>query len=211
MMERLSSNRALRQAGVGVRHEIASWDELTPQLLEPVAEYCESIKRHICDGHGLVLVGGYGTGKTCAMALVVDAALQVVLAIGDHNGGQIVPKPARVEWIAGSVLLRILHRPGARDHPERIDEFERAHLLVVDDWHKLYLTDWNVMQLEALMDIRYAQRRATCMTLNTNRLLQREDLAGTRDRLRETSTVVVLGEDVKSRRGRTDSEGGGDE
>lgn len=204
MLARLSSNEALTRAGLGRRYAVASWDEISPALLEPCRAYCEDLPRHVADGRGLVLVGGVGTGKSHAMALVADRALDHQIAWArtrtDDGDGELLTRPCAVEWVAAPVLYRILHRPGDGDNPERIGEFERADMLFIDDFDRLYAHEWQVMQFEALMEVRYSERRATCMTLNSLRVLQVPDLERTLDRLEECSVVVLLGDEVRSRR-----------
>jgi DNA replication protein DnaC len=205
-MERQSSSTLLVEVGVPTRYLTASWDELTPQIAEPITAYCENIERNLRTGRGLLIFGGYGTGKTSALVLIVDAALQVDLPVSyaiptweEEEGVVEIIRPAEVRFVVGSDLYRMLHRPD--DYAERLADLEAADLLVIDDFDQLYATDWNVMQFEALMDQRYGQMRSTVMSANSSALLDRQELARMRDRLRETSEVVLVGDEVRSRRG----------
>ncbi|MEA3400775.1 MAG: hypothetical protein U9R79_05950 [Armatimonadota bacterium] len=199
-LERQVSDAYLAAVGVGRRYRIASWAEITPELRDDVAAYCQNIDQHMRDGYGLTLVGGVGTGKTCALVLVADAALAVRWPYGRY-GDQPVTKPATVEWMLGPVLYRILHRPDQRHHRERIAAFEAADLLIIDDFDRLYATEWDVMQLEALMELRHSEKRSVCLSLNSLDLLRQPELERTLDRLRENSDIVQLADDVQSRRG----------
>jgi hypothetical protein len=206
-------NEWIGGCGVPRRYREATWEGVTPELREDVQTYCREIAKNLRDGHGITLVGGVGVGKTHALVLIVDAALSVKwrtdVCLEDWQNLDDDGKPnviwqvrdATVEWALGPKLYSVLHRPDAPGHREKIAKCETCDLLVIDDFDRLYATDWNIMQLEALMEVRHSERRATALSLNSTQVLQSEKFARTLDRLMENSTVVRLGKNLKSRRG----------
>jgi len=195
------------------RYQRASWEKITPELADDVRDYCRNIVVNLRDGHGIALVGGVGVGKTHALALIMDAAAQVQWRMEyswpdwehvDEEGNPRMiwdTRPATIEWTLGPKLYSVLHRPDAPGHREKIERYETCDLLVVDDFDRLYVTDWNAMQLEALMEVRHSEQRAVALSLNSTEVLQSDKFERTLDRLKENSTVVRLGNSVKSRRG----------
>jgi len=210
---RVISNEGLARHNVPVRYRNASWEAITPELEDDVRDYCRNIVGNLRSGHGITLVGGVGVGKTHALVLVVDAALQVQWRgdrIGASRGNahdegdtgvQWHTTRATVEWTLGPKLYSVLHHPDAPGHREKIARYEACDLLVIDDFDRLYATDWNVMQLEALLEVRHSELRATALSLNSTNLLKTDQLTRTLDRLTENSIVVKLGKSVESRRG----------
>jgi hypothetical protein len=214
----LGAKRVIGNAGLGYhnvpsRYREATWEALTEELRDDVRTYCRQIVTNLRDGHGIAFIGGVGVGKTHALVLIVDAALSVLwrgdVSWEDHQNLDEDGNPriewqvnrATVEWTLGPKLYSVLHRPDAPGHRERIEKYETCDLLVIDDFDRLYATDWNIMQLEALMEVRHSERRATALSLNSTQVLQSEKFERTLDRLTENSTVVRLGKSLKSRRG----------
>lgn len=201
---RCMTREALLAAGVPLRYSIASWDEITPQLLDDLHHYCEDIAAHIRDGYGLTIIGPYGCGKTCAAVLALDQAMaapgHLTGYVGDPPNVRELRRAFSCHFGLASEMSLVLHHPGHGDNLERIEAWKEADFLVVDDFHKFYVAPWDLYQLEALMDARHAGRRATLLTLNDMGLFDK--LPGVYDRLRESSRVVVVGDEVESRRGR---------
>ena len=201
---RCMSREALLAAGVPLRYSIASWDEITPALLDDLHGYCEDIAAHIRDGYGLTLVGPYGCGKTMGAVLALDQAMaapgELTGYVGDPPHIREIRRPFACRFGLASELSLVLHHPGHGDNLERIEGWKQADFLVIDDFHKFYASDWDLYQLEALMDARHAERRATCLTLNDLGLFDR--LPGVADRLRESSMMLLMGDEVESKRDR---------
>lgn len=196
---------ALEAAGVPRRYLCASWDEVTPEILEQLHDYCENIDINIREGRGMTLLGPYGTGKSFASVLALDAALaargKVQYWAGDDEDRRPIYEAYECAFVLASEMSVILHRPSDPGHEERIRVWRRCDLLVVDDWHKMYLgAEWDRSQLEAVMDVRHAELLATILTINDLKILK--DLPGVADRLRETSELIQLAPSVQSRRGR---------
>ncbi len=189
----------LAKAGVPKRYLVTSWDEVTPAILQPLREYCDNIGANLRDGYGMTLLGPYGVGKTFGAVLVLDAALAAGLPRSESGGRG---------WDAGvgafvlaSEMSVALHAPSREDHAERIALWRRCRCLVIDDWHKMYLgPEWDRTQLQALMDVRHAECRATVLTINDTSVF--EALPGVFDRLRESTNLVTIPDDEPSRRGR---------
>ena len=198
-------------AGVPRRYLVASMEEVTPELHEDVSQYCVSIMQHMKDGYGMVIIGPWGCGKTMAAVAILDHLLTLPgRVLGWIDGPDLDPVPMRhpyYEPYTGAfalplVLSNVLHRPSQGDNAERIARWTEADLLVIDDFHKLYLgAEWDRNQLENLLDVRHAEMRSTILTLNDDTVLQRPDMGGMRDRLKETAAKIILGGDVPSRRG----------
>lgn len=204
-LTRQVDNEALMAAGVPPRYHVASWDEVTSAILTQLHEYCLEIDAHIRDGYGMTFLGPYGTGKSFASVLVLDAALgadgRVDFYAGDGDNKRPIYEPYRCYFCLASEMSVVLHRPSADGHMALIRDWTEADLLVIDDWHKMYLgADWDRSQLEALMDARHAHLRSTILTVNDLEVFKK--LPGVRDRLRESGELVIVGDEVPSRRGR---------
>lgn len=200
--------KRLQQAGVPSRYLSARWESITPDIEEPISAYCERIDEHVAEGNGIALLGPYGTGKTFAAVLVLDKVLAAdgyrVGTIGDGSDKRPYYEPYTGAFVLASVMSVALHRPSRGDNLERIEEWANVDMLVIDDWHKFYAGgDWDRYQLEALMDRRHAEERATIITLNDMDLLG--TMPGVEDRLRESMVKITVGKNVLSRRGESES------
>lgn len=205
-MRRWCDKDLLRACGVPDRYLIASWDEVNPPLLEPLHEWVGNLDQHVRDGYGMTFYGPYGVGKTFAAVLALDAVAgaegRVTYRMGVGEDAKELYEPYECYFVLASVMSEVLHRPSEKGNRERIAGWKQSDLLVVDDWHKMYLgAEWDRTQLEAVFDVRHAELRPTILTINDADVFKA--LPGVRDRLRECSQFVVLDEDTASRRGRS--------
>lgn len=204
-MTRRADERQLERAGVPRRFRQVAWEAVTvPEIRTPLERWVANLEDYILQGYGMTFFGGYGVGKTCAAVLALDAALgapgRVDFYVGDGEDRRAHYSPYECHFILATVMSDVLHRPSLPEHRELIAAWQRCDLLVVDDWHKMYLgAEWDRTQLEALFDVRHAECRATIVTINDVNVFK--VLPAVRDRFRENSLFVVIDSNTPSRRG----------
>ncbi len=123
---------------------------------------CADIVTHRVLSSGVALIGDYGTGKTYAMAALLNAARAKLIA------GRMV---SVTDFMAE---LRASYSGDRSESEQRIlDRYRRVPLLVIDDLDKLHATDWSASTLYHLINARYVEGRPVFMTSNfdANRLL----------------------------------------
>lgn len=132
-------------------------------------------------GHGLLILGPVGTGKSSAAALAVREAVRI-------------DRTARWAYVP-DLLDRLGTGPKERDL--EIRRQIAVGLLVWDDFGVRDMADWEVGYLDQIVDGRYRARKPMIVTSNlTGADLSSDDrLARLVDRWRERvcSTAVVLG------------------
>ena len=151
--------RLLQPIGFGERYWDATIEQISGQnARESIQTYIDAIDEAITAGRGLYVQGGVGSGKTCILTLVGYAA-----AAADAS--------LKIEyWYAGE-LFDHLHR-GDQD---AIDKAYYCDLLLLDDFGVQYAIDWTVTRFDALVEYRYAHRKAMCVTTNVGREELRAD------------------------------------
>jgi len=185
--------RFFERAGIP-RHAWSPQLEQVPEsgnMREIVAEYCETLPARIAQGHGLVLTGGVGIGKTSSLALIAKA-----LPVG----------PLAVKFTTAANLFGKLHRRAQQSREELVllEDITEAEcsLLLLDDLCREYRSPFALSQFEEVMELRHAHRRATCVTTNVSA----EDLRGVPemerifDRWREVNIFVAVDADTPSQR-----------
>lgn len=132
-------------------------------------------------GHGLLLLGPTGTGKSCAAALCAREAAKVGRTLC---------------WAYVPDLCDALTST-PRERSAEIRRQESVDLLVWDDFGVRDLADWEIGYLDQIVEARYRARKPMIVTTNWDPARLREDPRIQRmvDRWRErtTSHVVVLG------------------
>lgn len=139
-------------------------------------------------GHGLLIMGPVGTGKSSAAALACRSAVEA---------GRSVVWAYVPEMISQMAL-------GARERAEEIRLQSRTDLLVWDDFGVTDVADWEIGYLDQIVEARYRNRKPMIVTTNW----KAEDLAReTRmsrlvDRWRQqtcSSAVVLAGQSMRNR------------
>jgi DNA replication protein DnaC len=171
--------RLLRQSGIGVRHQEATFDtfEATADS-RPVLGVCRQFVEDFPDhGKGLTLAGPSGTGKTYLAVAITRALIERgILAV-------IVNVPRLFLAFRSSFQGTEPHR-----FEDQLDLVTTCDHLVLDDLGRERLTDWVLETLYLVVNARYADRLATTITTNLDldalRLRLGEPLV---DRLAETN------------------------
>ena len=136
---------------------------------------------HMLVGHGLLIVGPVGTGKSSAAALLCQAAAEI---------------GRKVRWSYVPDLLDGLGS-SAKERAQEIRWQEMADLVVWDDFGVRDMADWEIGHLDQIVENRYRSRRPMVVTTNLRPEDLREDerLVRMMDRFRERvcSMGCVLG------------------
>lgn len=131
-------------------------------------------------GHGLILLGPTGTGKSSAAALVAEAAVEA---------------ERTVAWRYVPDLCDILTSNASARQTE-IRRLSHVDLLILDDFGVREIADWEVGYLDQIMEARYRSRKPVVITTNLTPVQIREDVRLERmtDRWRErlASNMAIL-------------------
>lgn len=132
-------------------------------------------------GHGLLVLGPVGTGKSSAAAL---CGIEALLA------------ERTVRWTYVPELLDMLGS-GPRDRRVHVADQTRVDLLIWDDLMVRDMADWEVGYLDQIVESRYRSRKPMIVTSNVTPDDLRSDgrMARMVDRWRERvcSSAVILG------------------
>lgn len=126
----------------------------------------------------LLLIGGYGCGKTHLAASIANYAVERGML------PLFVTVPDLLDHIRASFASN-----AAQPYSERFDEIRTAPLLILDDLGTENTTPWALEKLFQLLNYRYLARLATVIT--TNQELERID-ARLRSRLADPELVEIV-------------------
>ena len=188
--------RALKIAKVPELYMDSDWSRVrSPAVKEwALAVHARTQKRsepgplnHHLLGHGLLIMGPTGTGKSSAAALVARDAFAA-----DRT----------VAWRYVPDLLDTL----TSTPKERLQEIKRlsaVDVLILDDFGVRDMADWEIGYLDQIVEARYRIRRPIVLTTNLTReqLMQDQRLGRMVDRWRErtaSNIVVLAGESMRS-------------
>ena len=130
-----------------------------PTQVRAVREFVREIDVNLDAGHGLWLMGSYGTGKTALAMIVAKAAIDAGRTVAIYS----CPRLLNVirDSIEGGGLLSFL------------DLLAEVDLLHIDDLGAERRNEWVLEQLYSIVNARYEAQRSTLITSN----LEREKLA----------------------------------
>lgn len=137
-------------------------------------------------GHGLMIIGPVGTGKSSAAALCGMAAIRV-----DRT----------VLWSYVPDLLDVMSA-GNRERREEISRQSGVDLLIWDDFGVRDMADWEIGFMDQIVEARYRRRRPMIVTTNLSRADLTSDgrLSRLVDRWRErvcSGVVALTGESMR--------------
>lgn len=190
------SQRLLKIGGVPEIYLTARWSEIRSPVVQ---NWAKSIVDRTSPtgspglrGHGLIIFGPVGTGKSSAAALCCHRAATF---------------GKTVRWSYVPTLTDTL----AKDVKSRVEEVkhqETVDLLVWDDFGVRDLADWEIGFLDQIVDVRQRRRKPMIVTTNLNRVEMDHDarLARMLDRWRQRTASVGAVLDGASARKRETTE-----
>lgn len=170
----------MRGAGIGSRY----WypDERRLGEKEIVGDFCAGIADEVTAGHGILLTGPTGTGKTSILAHIAGAAFV-----------------AGIERTLYSTVSRLMSALAQRQLLEGVwgEPWIGADLLLLDDLGVAYESDFTWALFEDFVEARYGRLLSTCLSTNLSVADLREVARYERilDRFREVNRGVVVGGD----------------
>ena len=135
------------------------------RAFETVNEWADDPTRN------LIITGPVGTGKTL-IAVRTARVLAFECDFRPRWDGDFYYKSRReVRFISAPIVLDELRRQFGKEKQddqtlERL--FVRPDVLFIDDFDKIYPTDWSCERLWLILDARMVRERATCVTSNLN-------------------------------------------
>jgi DNA replication protein DnaC len=162
----------------------SNWEAViySPQFfaMENVKTYVTDWQKTVAKGCGLILIGPCGTGKD---HLLSAAAYEFVARGGLGEFGTLA-------WTSGALLFA-MSKPTA----EQMKQYQKASVLIVSDpceaGYQLSKTQTNLLQ--AIIDHRYSQKRATWISTNAASREHLETMIGAPivDRLVDGALVIA--------------------
>jgi len=157
----------MRDAAIPPRYRGADIERVAPQVREDVRAYLDRLAEHIGKGHGLVITGDTGVGKSSVMGLVADRACELSMT--------------SVHWAhATDIFTAVCDRD--TEEGRQLWAWRTCRLLLVDEFAGAYMHAFPLGRFEAFMEARHGQALTTCLTMN----LLVEDL----ERAREIARLV---------------------
>ena len=135
-----------------------------------------SAGKHPGSGRGFYFYGSPGTGKT---TLLASLAFDLLHRGGQHSlpspqwtGGALVndfKRPSVQFWKLGVLLEKLKPKRGRQDEDEdefSIEKIQECDVLILDDLGKVRPTDWNMLTLFSVLDVRDSELRPTWYSSN---------------------------------------------
>lgn len=173
------------QSGIPKRYKDATWEHLCEinrnttlrTAHEQIGAYIKNLEIHIANGHGLILRGNTGTGKTTYAVAIAKEAIN---------------KRFSVKFIAMASMVDVFQN-GTKEEKTILSRLlKQVSLLVMDDLGFEYDQDWIRAKIQALINERYNEMKATIYTTNlvANGAIGERYGISIMDRLQETCRVV---------------------
>jgi DNA replication protein DnaC len=194
--EAYTVRRALKIARVPELYMEADWSKVRSPAVKDWAlgVHARTQKRsepgplnHHLLGHGLLVMGPTGTGKSSAAALVA----RDTLAAGRSVAWRYVP----------DLLDTLTSNP--KERQAEIKRLSAVDVLIMDDFGVRDMADWEIGYLDQIVEARYRIRRPIVVTTNLTRehLMADHRLGRMIDRWRErtaSNIVVLAGESMRT-------------
>ena len=187
--------RALKIARVPELYMEADWSKVRSPAIKAWATGILARTQHRTDpgpanysllGHGMLIMGPTGTGKSSAAALVARDTLAA---------------ERTVAWRYVPDMLDTL-TANSRSREAEIKRLSGVDILIMDDFGVRDMADWEIGYLDQIVEARYRIRKPIVLTTNltTEQLLGDQRLGRMVDRWRErtaSARVVLAGESMR--------------
>lgn len=150
-----SLTRDLIKSGVGKHYHCARLDGIVSQIVRAdIEKFVLNIGENLNTGHGILIAGTKGSGKTCIMAIIAKAILCYW-----HEERMIWDKKLRFE------MAYDIMRFGSRND-DYYEQTRTKDALIVDDLGAEYSHDFPLSTFTAIMEYRQANLLSTFITTN---------------------------------------------
>lgn len=149
---------------VGIPYGYRGSDDSLIQHRERLFRYAEKAGQFATGGKGLFLFGRLGRGKSRAMARVAELAVAFSWDGGDGDDGDTRLRARFVR--AGKLIALLAESKPDEETRDAVRDFERCHLLCVDDIGSTYEHEWPVSRFADLVEARHSEHDPTCFTSN---------------------------------------------
>lgn len=146
----------LTEHGLPVEYHAASLREVDGRIREQIGNYLRDFDQHRAKGHGLLLTGTVGVGKTYILALVMKQA---------YSGW--------AHFCYCQDLFDVLI-PKTEEQKTKLWRLETDEVLCLDGFGEAWEHDWPYSKFELFVEKRKAARKVTCLSTN----LSMKDLRG---------------------------------
>lgn len=143
--------RELRACGIGERFLHPQMERVASDIRVAFGAWLSDIAAQVQDGTGFLLLGAPGSGKTAALALVARVAITAGI---------------RWQYIRLSGFLTDVHNGREDSARHRVRRCQEVPLLLLDEFGGSYESTFGGPALDELMDMRYAEKRCTCIATN---------------------------------------------
>jgi DNA replication protein DnaC len=126
-----------------------------PTQVRAVRQFVGRIDANLDAGHGLWLMGRFGTGKTALAMIVSKSAIDAGRSVAIYSCPRLL-----------NVIRESIDGGGVLDFLDRLAEVDLLH---IDDLGAERRTDWVIEQLYSIINARYEARRSTLITTNLER------------------------------------------
>jgi DNA replication protein DnaC len=130
-----------------------------PTQVREIRSFANSIEANLDAGHGLWLMGAFGTGKTALAMIVSKRAIDAGRSVAIYSCPRLL-----------NVIRESIDGGGILDFLDRLADVDLLH---IDDLGAERRTEWVLEQLYSIVNARYEAQRSTLITTN----LTRDELA----------------------------------
>ncbi len=165
----------------GIRKRYHQVDPSRLQLKETIDAYLDDLDANLERGSGLVIVGPPGVGKTFTLSYLYQR-----LWWGHRQR-------LRTKYVFSPTLFRKIH------DKDDISEYEKADMLLLDDFGREYRADWLFSRFEELVEAKYANMQPMIITANlTVEQMEDNTIGRIIDRWREGGRLLqISGESMR--------------